>query len=39
MDGSVRPICKPKHNQGTVYNGHKRVHDLKFQSVVAVELA
>ena len=26
---------KPKRNQRVVYNGHKRVHALKFQSVVA----
>ena len=35
VDGTVRPICKPKHDQRAVYNGHKRVHALKFQSVVA----
>ena len=35
MDGTVRPICKPKHHQRAVYNGHKRVHARKFQSVVA----
>jgi hypothetical protein len=33
IDGTVRPICRPKQNQKTVYNGHKRVHALKFQSV------
>ena len=33
IDGTVRPISKPKENQSTVYNGHKRVHALKFQSV------
>ena len=35
IDGTVRPICRPKRNQRIVYNGHKRVHALKFQSVVA----
>ena len=35
MDGTVRPICKPKHDQRAVYNENKRVHALKFQSVVA----
>lgn len=35
IDGTVRPICRPQMNQKTVYNGHKRVHALKFQSVVA----
>ena len=31
----MRPICRPKRNQRVVYNGHKRVHALKYQSVVA----
>ena len=35
MDGTVRPICRPGEHQKIVYNGHKRVHALKFQSVVA----
>ncbi|XP_065069062.1 uncharacterized protein LOC135694309 [Rhopilema esculentum] len=35
VDGTVRPICRPTRNQRAVYNGHKRVHALKFQSVVA----
>ena len=34
VDGTVRPICRPKQHQRAVYNGHKRVHALKFQSVV-----
>ena len=34
VDGTVRPICRPKENQRIVYNGHKRVHALKFQLVV-----
>ena len=33
IDGTVRPICHPRENQRVVYNGHKRVHALKFQSV------
>ena len=33
IDGTVRPICRPGKNQRLVYNGHKRVHALKFQSV------
>lgn len=33
IDGTVRPICRPGKNQRFVYNGHKRVHSLKFQSV------
>ena len=34
VDGTVRPIFRPMHNQRVVYNGHKRVHSLKFQSIV-----
>ena len=33
IDGTVRPICHPGRHQRIVYNGHKRVHLLKFQSV------
>ena len=35
VESTVRPICRPTRNQRVVYNGHKRVHALKFQSVVA----
>ena len=31
--GTVRPISRPGQHQRIVYNGHKRVHSLKFQSV------
>ena len=34
VDGTVRPICRPDEKQRIVYNGHQRVHSLKFQSVV-----
>ena len=34
IDGTVRPICRPGEKQRIVYNGHKRVHALKYQSVV-----
>ena len=34
VDGTVSPICRPQHDQRAVYNGHKRVHAIKFQSVV-----
>ena len=34
IDGTVRPICRPSVNQNIVYSGHKRVHGLKFKSVV-----
>ena len=33
VDGTVRPICRPGEHQRMVYNGHKRVHALKFQAV------
>ena len=33
VDGTVRPISKPGVNQRAVYNGHKRVHAIKFQSL------
>lgn len=35
VDGTVRPLCRPGQQQRLFYNGHKRVHSLKFQSVVA----
>ena len=35
VDGTVRPICRPGEMKRTVYNGHKRVHAIKFQSIVA----
>ncbi|XP_066914769.1 uncharacterized protein [Clytia hemisphaerica] len=35
VDGTVRPICRPNQLQRVVYNGHKRVHALKFQSIAA----
>ena len=34
IDATVRPICRPNINQRVMYNGHKRVHGIKFQSVV-----
>ena len=33
IDGTVRPLCRPGENQCLLYNGHKRVHSIKFQSV------
>ena len=33
IDGTVRPISRPGERQRVVYNGHKRVHALKFQSL------
>lgn len=35
LDGTVRPMCRPTRQQRAFYNGHKRVHSLKFQSIVA----
>ena len=35
IDGTVRPACPPGSNQRVLYNGHKRVHAKKFQSVAA----
>lgn len=35
IDGTVRPVARPSENQRVLYNGHKRVHAIKFQSVVA----
>jgi nuclease HARBI1 len=34
IDGTVRAICRPARNQRASYNGHHRVHALKYQSVV-----
>ena len=33
VDGTVRPIARPDEHQRIMYNGHKRVHALKFQSI------
>ena len=30
IDGTVRPVSKPGMYQRVLYNGHKRVHALKF---------
>ena len=35
MDGTVRPVCKPINNQKATSNGDKRIHAIKFQSVIA----
>lgn len=34
IDGTVRPICRPTNNQRDYYNGHKRVHSLKYQAIM-----
>ena len=33
VDGTVRPISKPGERQRVMYNGHKRVRGIKFQSI------
>ena len=33
IDGTVRPISRPGNNQRVLYNGHKGVHVIQFQSV------
>ena len=33
INGTVRPICRPDQNQRIVYNGHKRAHGLKYQTL------
>lgn len=34
VDGTVRPNYRPLQNRRIVYNGHKRVNALRFQSIV-----
>lgn len=31
VDGTVRPVCRPGIDQRVLYNGHKKVHAIKFQ--------
>jgi len=33
IDDTFRPIARPSVNQRMMYNGHKRVHGFKFQSI------
>ena len=35
VDGTVRPVCKPGTLQKLLYNWHKQLHAITFQSVVA----
>ncbi|CAB3981116.1 Hypothetical predicted protein [Paramuricea clavata] len=35
IDGTARPIARPVRNQNVMYSGHKRVHCIKFQSLIA----
>ena len=34
IDGTVRPCCSPIRQQQLVYNSQRKVHGIKFQSVV-----
>ncbi|XP_077500915.1 uncharacterized protein LOC144111478 isoform X1 [Amblyomma americanum] len=34
IDGTARPICRPKRNQRAYFSGHKRVHCVKYQSLM-----
>ena len=34
IDGTCRPCARPVRNQRIMYSGHKKVHGLKFQSVI-----
>ena len=33
IDGTVIPILRPNSNQRILFNGHKRIHGVKFQSL------
>ena len=33
IDGTVKACCRPSRHQRVIYNGHKRYHGLKYQSV------
>ena len=35
VDGTIHPISRPERNPRVLYNGHKKVYGIKFQSVVA----
>lgn len=34
IDGTVRPCCRPGMYQEILFSGHKRVHCIKFQSIM-----
>lgn len=34
IDGTIRPICRPSLQQENYYSGHKRVHCVKYPSVL-----
>ena len=31
IDGTLRPCCRPIHNQRILFSGHKHVHGITFQ--------
>lgn len=33
IDGTLKPVARPSHNQKAAYSGHKRLHGIKFQNV------
>jgi hypothetical protein len=35
IDGTFLQICRPKRGQESIYNGYKRHHGLKFQSLIS----
>ena len=35
IDGTQGRLCRPHKGQESIFNGHKRIHSLKYQSVVA----
>lgn len=34
IDRTARPICRPKRNQKLCFSGHKRMHMVKYQSLM-----
>ena len=34
IDGTLRPISRPGQNQRDCFSGHKRIHGIKFQSIM-----
>ena len=35
IDGTVCPVYRPQKTQRIIYNGHKKIRAIKFQSVIA----
>lgn len=34
IDGTVRPVARPTKGQKIFYNGHKRIHAIKYQAIM-----